>query len=116
MKLIKQVFDYVGAPILALAFIGLFIAEGRSQLRKRKQERNKRIIINTIGSIPAFTLLRFLFLPIMVKLAMKNQHLKLGLNHRYNAHPFVKGIVAFLIMDYTNYLWHILNHKLPVLW
>ena len=116
MKLIKQVFDYVGAPILALAFIGLFIAEGRSQLRKRKQERSKRIIINTIGSIPAFTLLRFLFLPVMVNLAMKNQHLKLGLNHRYNAHPIVKGIVAFLIMDYTNYLWHILNHKLPFLW
>ena len=96
MKLIKKVFDYEGAPILALAFIGLFIAEGRSQLRKRKQERSKRIVINTIGSIPAFTLLR--------------------LNHRYNAHPIVKGIVAFLIMDYTNYLWHILNHKLPFLW
>ena len=116
MKLIKQVFDYVGAPILVLAFIGLFIAEGRSQLRKRKQERNKRIIINTLGSIPAFTLLRFFFLPIMVMLAMKNQHLKLGLNYQYNAHPIVKGIVAFLIMDYTNYLWHILNHKLPFLW
>ena len=116
MKLIKQVFDYGGAPILALAFIGLFFAEGRSQLRKRKQERSKRIIINTIGSIPAFTLLRFLFLPIMVKLAMKNQHFKFGLNYRYNAHPIVKGIVAFLIMDYTNYHWHILNHKLPFLW
>ena len=116
MKLIKQVFDYGGAPILALAFIGLFIAEGRSQLRKRKQERSKRIIINTIGSIPAFTLLRFLFLPIMVKLAMKNQHFKFGLNYRYNANPIVKAIVAFLIMDYTNYLWHILNHKLPFLW
>ena len=47
---------------------------------------------------------------------MKNQHLKLGLNYQYNAHPIVKGIVAFLIMDYTNYLWHILNHKLPFLW
>jgi len=116
MKLIKQVFDYGGVPILVLAFIGLYIAEGRSQLRKRKQERNKRIIINTIGSIPAFTLLRFFFLPIMVKLAMKNQHFKLGLNYRYNAHPIVKGIMAFLIMDYTNYLWHILNHKLPFLW
>ncbi|MBC7748079.1 MAG: sterol desaturase family protein, partial [Methylotenera sp.] len=116
MILIKQVFDYGGAPILALVFIGLFIAEGRSQLRKRKQERSKRIIINTIGSIPAFTLLRFLFLPIMVKLAIKNQHFKFGLNYRYNANPIVKGIVAFLIMDYTNYLWHILNHKLPFLW
>ena len=116
MKLVKQVFDYGGVPILALAFIGLFFAESRSQLRKRKQERSKRIIINAIGSILAFTLLRFLFLPIMVKLAIKNQHFKFGLNYRYNANPIVKAIVAFLIMDYTNYLWHILNHKLPFLW
>lgn len=82
MKLIKQVFDYGGVPILALAFIGLFIAEGRSQLRKRKQERSKRITINAIGLIPAFTLLSFLFLPVVVKLALKKPHFKLGLNHR----------------------------------
>ena len=42
--------------------------------------------------------------------------LKWGLNYRYAAHPVLKGLIAFLIMDYTNYLWHVLNHKLPVLW
>ncbi len=28
----------------------------------------------------------------------------------------VKGLVTFLILDYTNYLWHVLNHQLPMLW
>ena len=25
-------------------------------------------------------------------------------------------MIAFLLLDYTNYLWHILNHKIPLLW
>lgn len=116
MNIIKRVFDFRGAPILAAVFVVIFIAEGRRQLRKRTQPRWKRVIINSIVSIPAFTLLRFLFLPVMVKLATKNTQLQWGLNYQYHAHPFIKGMAAFLIMDYTNYLWHVLNHKLPFLW
>src|SRR5687768_5400897 len=114
--MIKRIFDYKGVPILAAAFVIFFIAEGKRQLRKRKEPRLKRAVINTLVSIPAFTLLRFLFLPLMVKLAIRNRHLKWGLNYQYSGNPFMKGLVAFLILDYTNYLWHILNHKLPVLW
>jgi len=116
MNLIKRIFDFKGTPVLATIFVVLFIAEGRRQLRKRKQPRLQRIVINSIVAIPAFTLLRFLFLPVMVKLAMKNRQLQWGLNYQYAAHPLIKGIFAFLIMDYTNYLWHVLNHKVPVLW
>ena len=71
MKLIKKIFDYKGAPILAVGFVALFILETRRQLRKRKQLRSERIITNSIVALPAFSLLRFLFLPIMVKLATK---------------------------------------------
>ena len=114
--MIKRIFDYRGVPLLAAAFVVLFVLEGRRQLRKRNQPRIKRIIINSIVSIPAFTLLRFLFLPLMVKLAHKNRQMGWGLNYQYNAHPALKGLIAFLVMDYTNYLWHVLNHKIPALW
>lgn len=114
--MIRKLFDLRGAPVLALAFALLMVAEGRRQLRKRAQPRFKRAVINSLVSIPAFSLLRFLFLPLMVRIALKNQQWKWGLNHRYTASPFTKGLVAFWIMDYTNYLWHILNHKIPLLW
>ncbi len=116
MNVIKRVFDCKGAPLLTAVFVALFIAEGRRALRKRKQLRSERVVVNSIVAIPSFSLLRFVFLPIMVKLAMKNQQLQWGLNYRYDAPPFIKAAVAFLIMDYTNYLWHILNHKIPFLW
>lgn len=116
MNLIKQVFDFKGTPVLATIFVVLFVAECQRQLRKRKQPRLQRIVINSIVAIPAFTLLRFLFLPVMVRLAMKNGQLQWGLNYQYAADPIIKGMIAFLIMDYTNYLWHVLNHKVPLLW
>lgn len=116
MKLIKKVFDYKGAPLLAVGFVALFFLETRRQLRKRKQLRSERIITNSIVALPAFSLLRFLFLPIMVKLATKNVTWRFGVANGIKSHPFIRCIVAFLIMDYTNYLWHVLNHKVPALW
>ena len=114
--MIKRIFDQRGVPILAAAFLVLFVVEGKRRLRKRNQPRIKRAIINSIVSIPAFTLLRFVFLPLMVRLAVKNRQLQWGLNYQYTAHPVIKGLIGFLIMDYTNYLWHVLNHKIPTLW
>lgn len=116
MNLIKKVFDYKGAPVLVAAFVVLFIAEGRRQLRKRNQPRWKRSVINALVSIPAFSLLRFLFLPVMIRLAAHSRRHQFGLNYHYKANAFVKGAISFLLMDYTNYLWHVLNHKIPLLW
>jgi len=116
MRLINRVFDKKGTPILAGIFVVLFIAESRRRLRKRTMPRWKRIKTNTVVAIPSFSLLRFLLLPVMVWLAAKNKKLKWGINYQYKGHPFIKSLVAFLIMDYTNYLWHRLNHKIPFLW
>lgn len=116
MKIIKRVFDFRGTPVLVAVFFALFIAESRRPLRRRKQPRLQRLVINSVTALPAFTLLRFLLIPVMVKLALNNQQAKVGLNYHYNASPFKKTLFTFLLLDYTNYLWHYLNHKVPLLW
>lgn len=55
--LIKFIFDSYETPILIGLFIILFIVETKFQLRKRVQNRWKRIVINFIVSLPAFVLL-----------------------------------------------------------
>lgn len=114
--MIKAIFDTIGAPILLALILVLFYAETRWQLRKRVQPRWRRILINFVVSIPAFALLRLLFVPAMVWLAVKNQSWHFGLNYWYDAPVILKGAVAFMLLDYSNYLWHILLHKLPLLW
>lgn len=114
--MIRAVYDTYGTVILIALFIILFLLEARLQLRKRVQNRWKRIIINFLVSIPSFALLRFLFIPLMVWLAYMNETWKLGLNHLYDAPVWLKSVIAFLLLDYTNYLWHVVLHKLPLMW
>lgn len=116
MSAIKKTFDYKGVPILASLFLVLFFAEGRRQLRKRVQQRSKRVLINSIVSVPGFSLMRLLVLPVMYRIAVKNKVSRIGAIYYFCLPDWVKQAIAFLIMDYTNYWWHLLNHKLPVLW
>ena len=116
MNLIRRIFDMKATPLLVMVGAVLFMAETRYRLRKRTQPRLKRIVTNSVVAVPALSLLRFLLLPVMVKLAIKNGQMKIGLSHRYKAHPALKAALSFLLLDYTNYIWHLLMHKLPLLW
>ncbi|MDE3183157.1 MAG: sterol desaturase family protein [Bacteroidota bacterium] len=112
----KTIFDTYCTPILVGIFIILFILEKKFQLRKRVQSRWRRIFINFIVSIPSFALLRFLFIPAMVWLAFKNHQWLFGLNYLYNAPVWLKFTIAFILLDYSLYIWHILLHKIPFMW
>jgi sterol desaturase/sphingolipid hydroxylase (fatty acid hydroxylase superfamily) len=114
--MIKSIFDTYGTPILISIFVILFLLESRFQLRKRVQSRWKRVFINFVVSIPAFALLRLLFIPVMVWLAAQNQSWQLGLNYLFGAPVVIKAVISFFLLDYSNYIWHILLHKLPILW
>lgn len=113
---IQDVLDQKGAPILIALFVLFFAAESFWMLRTRRQNRIRRAIINGIVAIPGLIALRLLLLPAMVWIAWKNQQWQLGINHFYDINPWQEGAIAFLLLDYSNYLWHILNHKVPLLW
>lgn len=114
--MIKNIFDTYGAPVLLGIFILLFILEEILPLRARVQNRWKRIIINSIISIPAFLLLRLLFMPAVVWLAFKNQEWQFGIGYVTDLPVQVKAVLTFLLLDYGNYIWHILLHRLPIMW
>ncbi|TKK70252.1 sterol desaturase family protein [Ilyomonas limi] len=116
MEKLRAIFDSIGTPVLMVVFATLFIIEGRRQLRKRVQSRWHRIFINFVVSLPAFTLLRLLLIPAMVWLAVQNEGWHFGLNYLYNLPAWAEAAIAFILLDYTNYCWHILNHKIPLLW
>lgn len=114
--MIHHVFDIYGFIILTSALIVLFILESIFKLRRRVQPRFKRILTNTILSIPAFALLRFMLIPAMVLLAFKNETWHFGLNHLYNLPAWLENIIAFILLDYGIYWWHIILHKMPLMW
>ena len=115
-QMIRSIFDTYGKSILVSIFITLFLFEGKFQLRKRVQGRWKRALINFIVAIPAFVLLRIAFIPAMVWLALQNEVWQFGLMNWLNVPLALSAVISFMLLDYSNYTWHILLHKLPVLW
>ena len=114
--MIHHVFDMYGFIALFCIFIILFILETIFKLRQRVQLRFKRIIINTILSLPAFALLRLMLIPVMVWLASKNESWHFGLNYLYDLPVWIENIIAFILLDYGIYWWHIILHKFPLMW
>lgn len=113
---IQETMDQHGAPILVGIFLLLFAMESFWILRMRRQNRMRRAMINGIIAIPGFIALRLLLLPAMVWIAHANEQWQIGVNHLYQLPTWLEATIAFALLDYSNYLWHILNHKVPLLW
>lgn len=94
----------------------LLVTESIFKLRKRVQSRLRRIWINVVLAVPALLLARLLLSPIVIGLAYKNQSWHWGLNYAFDAPIWLKSTLAFLLLDYSMYWWHVLMHRWPLLW
>lgn len=110
------VLDYVGVPILAAIFIICFFSEKARPLRRRVQHWLSRLITNVLVAAPAFLILRLLLIPAVVSVAIWCERHDFGLARWLNLPPLAGAVVALLFLDYSMYLWHWLNHRVPFLW
>jgi sterol desaturase/sphingolipid hydroxylase (fatty acid hydroxylase superfamily) len=116
MEWIHLIMDRRGVPILLGTFGLLLIAETVSALRTRAESRKRRIFVNVIFAIPGLLTLRLILLPAMVWTAWQNESWQIGLSHWIGLPYYVDQVLVFLVLDYLNYIWHTLNHHVPLLW
>lgn len=108
--------DEWGAPVIAVSFILLFLAETYRRLRKLKADRKQRLKNNIGLAFTALPVLRLALIPAMVLFARWAETKGIGLLNWLELPVFLSWILGFLLLDYGNYLWHLLNHKIPLLW
>ena len=108
--------DVAGALILVALFVSLLVAERCSSLRRRVDHWLRRVIRNFAMALPTFLVLRLLLIPVVVAVAAWAERNQVGLAHWLPVPSAVGGVVAFLLLDYTMYAWHWLNHRVPFLW
>lgn len=116
IKFFFPVFDYIGAPLLFLLFILLFYLETKYALRKRKESRIRRIRRNVKLASVSLLFLRLLLIPGMVAIAVLCHSHSFGLFHWIDFPVWLEFLLGFLLLDYGNYGWHMLNHYIPFLW
>jgi len=57
-----------------------------------------------------------MLIPATIWLAYKNKFWHFGLNYLYEFPSWIENVVAFILLDYSIYCWHIILHKMPLMW
>ena len=114
--LITQLYDFRGAPLVALSVLSLFFLERRYPLRERKMPALPRLLTN-IKLVPLATLsLRLALVPAVVWAAKFSQQRNAGLLRWLPFPSWLANMAGSMLLDYGNYGWHRLNHRSRWLW
>jgi sterol desaturase/sphingolipid hydroxylase (fatty acid hydroxylase superfamily) len=116
MKIRFPYFDYLGMPLLGAAALTLFVLESKRQLRKRTRPKTERLKENASVATVALPALRLLLVPCSYAAAKYAAERDFGLLRSARLPKWARYVAAFLLLDYSNYLWHVLLHKSDLLW
>ena len=101
---------------LGLAALALFVAEKRRPLRRPTQVEPNRTMTNLAQGAMSLAVGQLVEAPLTGPRARRAAAKRRGLVQRLLLPPALRDAAAFVLMDYTIYLWHVLTHKLPWLW
>lgn len=95
----------------------LVVAEGKQPLRRGRRESKlvrqlRNLSLAGLGSLT----LQLLEDPLVRPLAKRVQQRRWGLLQQRRLPPAIEVVAGVLLLDYTLYLWHVLTHRVPLLW
>jgi len=97
-------------------FLALFLSEAKRPLRLGVENKSTRVIRNVMIAGVSAILLQVIDSPLTDLLSRKVARKRLGLLNLVSLPQTFKLVGSVILLDYSLYLWHVLNHKLPVLW
>lgn len=112
----STILDNYGGPTLLALFCVLLVVEYRQPLRRWVQNFFRRVVTNAAVSAPTFLVLRLGLIPAELGAAYCAREAHFGLLNVIPMPPWLHGVLTFLLMDYLLYVWHVLSHKVPLLW
>lgn len=105
---------YVTPVVLSLA--ALLMLEVARPLRRQRHPRLRRTARNlSMAALSALVLQEF-ERPIILSLCRTIERRGWGLLQLWPLPKQARFALAVLLMDYTLYVWHVLTHKVPLLW
>ncbi|MDF9800994.1 sterol desaturase/sphingolipid hydroxylase (fatty acid hydroxylase superfamily) [Catalinimonas alkaloidigena] len=114
--LIRRLYDFRGAPVIALSVLALFVLERKFPLRKRKMPQVPRLLTNVQLVSLASLSLRLALVLAVVHAARFSQKKNFGLLSWLPLPPVLSNVLSFMLLDYSNYGWHWLNHRSRFMW
>lgn len=105
-----------GGALLGAAALAILVGERRRPLREHTLPDRARLPTNIALGAMSMAAIAAVEAPTSRALARLVEARRIGLAQLFLAPAWARDAVAFLLMDYTTYLWHVLTHKAPLLW
>lgn len=104
-------------PLLLLAAVVTIVAgEWRFPLRRQTQQEPDRLSGNLVLGGASMIVVAAVEGPLVSRLARRAERNRSGLAQSLRLPKLARDLIAVLAMDYTIYVWHVLTHKVPLLW
>jgi len=102
--------------ITAGLFVALFLLERKFPLRRSSRLLLGRLLVNLALSAVTFAVALFLVRPAALQALGWSAAQPFGLLNLIAAPEWARWLTAMLLLDLSFYYWHVLNHRVPVLW
>jgi sterol desaturase/sphingolipid hydroxylase (fatty acid hydroxylase superfamily) len=100
----------------AAAFASLLVAEGARPLRRPTQSKWRRVFINLIVGAVGGGALALVYGPVVLGVAERTRAAEFGLLRWVPLPGWAGSVLGVVLLDYTLWIWHWLNHRVPLLW
>jgi sterol desaturase/sphingolipid hydroxylase (fatty acid hydroxylase superfamily) len=107
---------FIGAGAVAATFLALTIAEGRRPLRLTRESRPRRVARNLTMAALSGLAVTLVGRPLENRILERAARANLGLLRVVRLPRPVRIAAGVLLLDYTLWWWHWLNHESPALW
>jgi sterol desaturase/sphingolipid hydroxylase (fatty acid hydroxylase superfamily) len=111
-----DVSDLWAGAIIGAAVILCFVAEQRRPLRTRVRPLPERLATNVLMVAIAALVLRLVMIPAALSAAAGAEAAGVGLLRWVPLPAPAAAVAGFVLLDWSIYVWHRLNHRVPWLW
>ncbi len=105
----------VGISLTAWLLLLLF-GEAKWPLRHSTEPKAQRMARNAVIAGLAGFLLQLTEVPLTAWLSRRVEKRRLGLLNLAPIPSVLRAAASIALLDYTLYLWHVISHKIPLLW
>jgi sterol desaturase/sphingolipid hydroxylase (fatty acid hydroxylase superfamily) len=106
----------VSGALVVSTFLALTWLERRWPLRREVEPKGRRLSRNLAVATLSAVVVRYAELPLVLPLAALVAERRWGVLGLVGLPVSAEVAVALVLFDYTLYLWHVLTHRVPVLW
>jgi sterol desaturase/sphingolipid hydroxylase (fatty acid hydroxylase superfamily) len=104
------------APVILGAYLALRWLERRRPLRATVDDRRRRARCNLALAAAAGLVLQVVEAPAVRRACRRVETRRFGLLKRFTLPGWLEGALAIALLDYSLYVWHVLLHRVPLLW